>query len=110
MASDVRFYADENVSAAVIEGIRRRGIPVLSTPEAGMLGASDAEHFALATSRELVILTQDDDFLVLASRAEKHCGVVYARQGRSVGAIVSGAVLIAENLDAEDMVDHVEYL
>lgn len=75
-----------------------------------MLAASDAEHFALATSRRLVILTQDDDFLVLASKTKEHYGVVYARQGRSIGAIVSGAVLVAENLDAEDMMNHIEYL
>ena len=110
MAVEIEFYADENVPGAVIQGIRRRGISVLSTPEAGMLGASDAEHFALATSRRLVILTQDDDFLKIAVRAESHRGIVYAAQGTSIGTIVSGAVLIAENLDAADMVDHVEYL
>ena len=108
--SEVRFYADENISAAVIEGLRRRGISVLSTPDAGMLGALDEEHFALAASRQLVVLTQDDDFLKLAARTERHPGVVYARQGRSIGAIVSGVVLIAENLDAEDLIDRVEYI
>ena len=75
-----------------------------------MLAASDKEHFELATSQGLVVLTQDDDFLVLAARAELHYGVVYARQGKSIGAIVSGAVLLAENLNAEDMIDHVEYI
>ena len=51
MAAEIRYYVDENVSVAVIEGTRRRGIAVLSTPEAEMLGASDEEHFELATSR-----------------------------------------------------------
>lgn len=110
MAIEIEFYSDENVSAAVIQGIRRRGISVLSTPEAGMLGASDAEHFVLATSRRLVILTQDDDFLKIASQEDSHYGIVYAAQGTSIGAIVSGVVLIAENLDAADMVDHIEYI
>lgn len=106
----IGFYADENVSAAVIEGIRRRGIFVLSTPEAGMLAASDEEHFELASTRKLVILTQDDDFLALAARAERHYGIVYARQGKKIGAIVSGAVLIAENLEASDMENQIEYI
>ena len=40
----IRFFTDEQVSRAVVMGIRRRGVDVLTVPEAGTLGASDAEH------------------------------------------------------------------
>ena len=38
----IRFFTDEQVSKAVAMGLRRRGVEVLTVPEAGTLGASDA--------------------------------------------------------------------
>ncbi|MDM8550881.1 DUF5615 family PIN-like protein [Desulfobacterales bacterium HSG2] len=43
MSRKVRFYTDEHVSRAVINGLRNRGADVLTTKEAGMLGADDKE-------------------------------------------------------------------
>ena len=37
----IKFYLDEHVNPAVADGLRRRGVDVLTTQEAGMLGASD---------------------------------------------------------------------
>ncbi len=65
MAQDIKFYTDENVPMAVVAGLRRRGVNVLTTKEAQMLGATDEEHLTLATSDNRVIFTQDDDFLRL---------------------------------------------
>lgn len=42
MIRKVSFYADEHVSRAVIQGLRHRGIDVLTVPEAGLMGAGDA--------------------------------------------------------------------
>ena len=42
MASEVKFYMDEHVPPAVTRGLRMRGIDVLTTQEARMLGADDA--------------------------------------------------------------------
>ena len=39
---------DEHIPKAVTEGLRRRGVDVLTAQEADMLGASDQEHLALA--------------------------------------------------------------
>ena len=36
--NEIRYYTDENISRAVINGLRQRGVNVLSVPEAGMLG------------------------------------------------------------------------
>ena len=41
----IRYYLDEHVAEAVATGLRSRGIDVLTLSEAGMLGASDKEHF-----------------------------------------------------------------
>ena len=48
MSGQIRFYADEHVSKAVIKGLRQRGAEVLTIREAGLLGASDTEHLERA--------------------------------------------------------------
>jgi hypothetical protein len=44
MAQRVRFYTDEHMARAVVRALRLRGVDVLTVPEAGLLGASDAVH------------------------------------------------------------------
>jgi predicted nuclease of predicted toxin-antitoxin system len=53
---------DEHVSRAVIQGLRQRGVDVLSVPEAGTLGASDEEHLLFAVQAGRVLFTQGADF------------------------------------------------
>jgi len=43
--------------------LRRHGIDVTTTPEAGLLGALDQEQVAYASLEGRVIFTQDGDFL-----------------------------------------------
>lgn len=106
----VRYYLDEHVAGAVATGLRNRGIDVLTLSEAGMLGASDREHFSFAYEEGRVLVTYDDDFLRLAAQTEEHAGVAFAPQGRSIGELVRGLALIAEVMEAEEMVGHVEFL
>jgi predicted nuclease of predicted toxin-antitoxin system len=101
---------DEHVSKAVIRGLRVRGVDVLSVPEANMLEASDEAHLAFALEKGRVIFTQDADFLRLAAAGHDHAGIVYARQGTSVGDIIQGLMLIVQVLEAEEMKGKIEYL
>jgi len=106
----IRYYLDEHIAGAVAEGLRRRGIEVLTLTEAEMLGASDEEHFAFAREEGRTIVTHDDDFLRLAAQTNDHAGVVYMPQRRSIGETVQGLALIADVLGAEGMRGHVEFL
>jgi predicted nuclease of predicted toxin-antitoxin system len=63
MARTIRFHLDENAHRAIAEGLRRRGVDVTTTPEAGLLNATDDEQLAFARPRDRVIFTQDRDFL-----------------------------------------------
>jgi len=72
----IRYYFDEHIAGAVAEGLRRRGIEVLTLTEAEMLGATDKAHFAFAREEGRTIVTQDDDFLRLAAQADDHAGRV----------------------------------
>mgnify|MGYP006283343175 FL=1 len=106
----IRYYLDEHIAGAVAEGLRRRGIEVLTLTEAEMLGASDEEHFVFAREEGRTIVTHDDDFLRLATQAADHAGVVYLPKRRSIGETVRGLALIAGVLGAEGMRRHVEFL
>ena len=88
MSEKIRFYLDENVPLAVATGLERRGINVLTTQKANMLGAADEEHFSLATDLNRAIFTQDTDFLKLHAQTQSHAGIIYAPQKTPVGHIV----------------------
>ena len=76
----IKFYTDEHVSPAVVNGLRQRGIDVLTAKEAGMLGMPDEKHLEIASTQGRVIFTQDSDFLRFHSKGINHHGIVYAHQ------------------------------
>lgn len=110
MSERVRFYADEHVSRAVVNGLRQRGVDVLTVSEAGLLGKSDEDQLAFARREGRVLYTQDADFLRLHSSGTDHAGIVYAPQSTPIGDAIRGLVLVAELLGVNDMKGHVEFL
>ncbi len=44
MGRKIRFYADEQVSKAIVQGLRQRGVGVLTAHEADMFGAKRVVH------------------------------------------------------------------
>jgi hypothetical protein len=107
----IKFHLDENITLAIGNGLRRRGIDVTTTPEEGMIGQSDEQQLAFSLSQERVIFTQDTDFLRLHHGGLSHGGIVYCPQtSKSIGGILQGLVLIWEVLNAEEMNHHLEYL
>ncbi|NES23345.1 MAG: hypothetical protein F6K41_31615 [Symploca sp. SIO3E6] len=111
MLDKISFHLDEQVERAIAEGLRRRNVNVTTTPEAGLLGATDEEQLAFVVAQKRVIFTQDDDFLAIHQRGLDHYGIVYCHQNsRSIGEIVRGLVLIWEVLDPLEMQNHVEFI
>lgn len=108
--SQIRFQTDEHIPAAVIAGLRRRHIDVMSTPQAGLLGATDQKQLAFAVQEQRVLITQDDDFLALHAQGVKHTGIVFIQSLQSVGYMVRGLHFIYQILSAEEMENHVEFL
>jgi hypothetical protein len=59
----------------------------------------------------LVIFTQDEDFLIIASRTSDYPGIAYCKQGtRSIGQIIESLVLIYEVYTPEEMIGRIEFL
>ncbi|NEP78728.1 MAG: hypothetical protein F6K39_11420 [Okeania sp. SIO3B3] len=86
----MNFNLDENVSNAIENGLRIRGIDVTTSAEASLIGASDRQQLAYALSEKRVIFTFDNDFLSLAATGMEHSGIIYTRQQRqSIGKVIS---------------------
>jgi len=77
----IRFHLDEHISTSVAAGLRRRGIDVTTTPEAGLMGSDDAAQLSFATSHGRVMVTHDADFLRLDAEGTIHAGIAYYLAG-----------------------------
>lgn len=96
----VRLYMDVHVRRAVTEGLRMRGVDVLTAQEDGAAELTDANLLSRATLHGRVFFTQDDDLLREATerqrRSEPFSGFIYAHQLNSpIGQCTNDLELIA---------------
>jgi predicted nuclease of predicted toxin-antitoxin system len=63
----LRFYIDHNVQAAIVDGLRARGIDCLTCEDDGTTRADDADILQRATGLGRIVLSEDRDFLRIAS-------------------------------------------
>lgn len=111
MSNRIRFHLDENVHPTIAKALHQHGIDVTTTAEMGLLGQPDGIQFNYICVQERVIVTQDADFLRIASQTSEHPGIVYCRKGtRTLGEMIRGLVLLYEVFTAEETKGHVECL
>lgn len=92
----MKFYFDEHIPRAVVEGLRRRGIDVLTVRGARRVGDPDRKQLAFATMKRRVLVMFDDDFIALDAAGIPHSGIVFSQAGRrSVGELIENLALIA---------------
>ncbi|MBW4495308.1 MAG: DUF5615 family PIN-like protein [Oscillatoria princeps RMCB-10] len=111
----VALYMDEHVHGGITDGLRRRGVDVLTVQEDGRTGSPDPIIIDRATEIKRVIFTQDRDFLVEANRRQvegvSFAGVIYAHQRLvTIGDCVRDLEIIAKASEPEDLVNRVQYL
>ena len=109
MADRIRFHLDEHVDPAVAFALRRAGIDVTTTIEAGLRTKNDQAHLQFAKQEGRIIVTRDQDFLRLA-RSTDHSGIVFFTANQSMREIIEGLVLIYEVMRPEEMAGNLEYL
>jgi predicted nuclease of predicted toxin-antitoxin system len=102
---------DEQISARIAAGLRRRNIDVTTAADAGLAGANDVAQLEFAVSSGRVLVTHDADFLRLHAGGTAHSGIAYCRQGAaSIGELLRYLVLIHDLLSPEEMAGRVEFL
>jgi predicted nuclease of predicted toxin-antitoxin system len=86
-------------------------VDVTTTPEAGRLHASDEEQLAYVIAQGRAIITQDPDFLRMATAGCAHPGMIfYPSQSRSVGQVIRTVQLIGEIYEPEETRNRVEFI
>ena len=107
----MRFYLDQNIHGGTAPGLRAAGIDVVSAQEAGRCGLPDADQLAFAAAEGRVLVTFDQDYLVLHAAGTPHTGIAWCRPTKySVGQLIHELVVLHGVLTADDMLNHVEYL
>jgi len=107
----VKFYLDEHIPKGVVEGLRRRGVDVLTVQETARSGDSDDKQLAFAAREGRVFVTFDDDFLRLDATGIPHTGIVFSQPGRrTVGEMIESLMLISSVIEPNEMKNHVEFI
>lgn len=101
---------DEHIPKAVTEGMRRRGVDVITVQELDLQAAEDVRHLERAARDGRVVVTQDADFLRLRASGLPHRGIVYAHQQTPASPILRSLMPLHDVLSPDDMVRHIEFL
>jgi Domain of unknown function (DUF5615) len=106
---------DEQVQSAITNGLRQRGVDVLTVQEDGRDGLSDPDVLNRSTELRRTVFARDGDFLSEAANRQRagdlFRGVIYAHQTRvPVGDCIRELELLAGVLDGEEIVNRVIYL
>ena len=67
----LRLYMDHNIHGAVVRGLRRRGVDVITAYEDGMRRAADHRLLDRASSLDRVLVTADDDLVTEGARRQR---------------------------------------
>lgn len=100
---------------AITNGLRRRGVQVVTAQEDGTAELDDPPLLDRATELECPLYTQDDDLLAEARRRQmegvRFAGVIYSHQLRSpIGRCIEHLELLAKTFDPTDLADRVEFI
>jgi predicted nuclease of predicted toxin-antitoxin system len=111
----IALYMDHHVPRVITNALRLRDVDVLTAYEDGASTLSDPALLDRAGELERVLFTQDDDFLVEATRRQRDNipfqGIIYAHQLRiSIGVCINDLEIIAKLGEPQDFINHVEYL
>ena len=109
------FYTDHQVQRAIVEGLRVRGVNVLTSFEDGTATWDDEDLLARAKELGRVLFTRDDDFLRIAaewtSQGRHFSGVVYCHPRKiDIGGAVRDLEAIAKVLSSDEIRDQVVFL
>jgi len=109
------FYMDHHIHRSITEGLRRRGIDVVTAFEDEREEENDEALLERATALGRILVSQDDDLLKIATQLQRSsrefAGVAYAiQQHIDIGRTIEYLELIAHLKTADEMRNSVEYI
>ena len=111
----IQLYMDHNVPRSITDGLRVRGVDIITTFEDSTTEVDDPELLDRASELGRVLFTRDYNLLQEATRRQRtgasFYGVIYAHQLRvSIGDCIRDLEIIAKAGEPEDLLNRVEYL
>lgn len=111
----IPLYMDVHVKQTITEGLRLRGIDVLTAQEDGQAKLPDEELLERASSQGRLIFTQDEDFLAIATdwqeSGQPFFGVAYSHQmAITIGQSVIQLEMVCKLMTAEEVQNTILYL
>jgi predicted nuclease of predicted toxin-antitoxin system len=108
-------YMDVHVPLAITDGLRLRGINVLTSQEDDTTEKDDEFLLERASRLGHLFFTQDQDLLAIAASwqgsGQPFVGILYAhQQGASLGRLVADIELLATCCTPEELANRVTYL
>jgi hypothetical protein len=115
--SSIRLYVDEDAEQiAVVDGLRLRGIDVLTSEEADQRTSADTEQLAVAVSVSRAIYTFNiRDYARLhreyLQAGRNHFGIIVIPEQRySIGEKIRRIAELVARTPSEEMIDQIVYL
>lgn len=110
----ILLYLDEDVDVALAAALRRRGIDVLTTHEAGNVGRRDEDQLTFAARAGRAFFTHNrGDFARLHKEAMRegrsHAGIIVSDQ-LSLGVLLRRLSKLCFHLTQEEMMNRLEFL
>jgi len=111
----IRLYMDHNVPRAITNGLKLKGIDLITAYEDGSSQLDDSELLDRASELERVLFTRDYNLLQEATKRQRagvpFYGIIYAHQLKiSIGDCIRDLEIIAEAGDPEDLMNQVQFL
>ena len=111
----VALYMDVHVPRAVTNGLRQRGVDVITAQEDEAATLDDSQLLDRATALKRPLYTQDDDLLNEAHKRQaggsSFAGVIYSHQLHSpIGRCISDLEIIAKACEVEDLMNRIEFI
>ena len=108
-------YMDHSVKGAIVRGLRRRGLDVLTAQEDDNNEASDPQVMDRAMELERVVFAQDIDFVIEGERRQAEgipfYGVIYAHPDKvPIGTCIEDIHILAELEDLDNLKGRVKRL
>ena len=109
------FLMDHHIHLAITQGLRRRGVDVLTAFEDGRSEADDDELLQRSTELNRVFVSQDQDLLrntkSWQQAGRRFAGVAFGiQEGLDIGGAIEYLELIAHAMSPDEMQNQVMYI
>jgi len=110
----ITLHLDEHVQVSLAEGLRTRGVDVMTTQEAGNYSLDDIGQLNFAAKEGRVLLSFNKRHFakihyVWMEKGRPHAGIILSDQ-LTVGIIIRRLMRLYFSLSREDMQNRLEYL